>query len=113
VLDLSWSLYNGSVTELDFTGERWGLRTFNSTAHLVDKRLVTSVEAARADAGSPRSPDRRSRRIQLRRLRARRMAARARRGPRARARALAVRSRLLEPHIPRSLRRTRARRSEE
>jgi broad specificity phosphatase PhoE len=43
VLDLSWSLYNGSVTELDFTGERWGLRTFNSTAHLVDKRLVTSV----------------------------------------------------------------------
>jgi broad specificity phosphatase PhoE len=43
VLDLSWSLYNGSVTELDFTGERWGLRTFNSTAHLVDQRLVTSV----------------------------------------------------------------------
>src|SRR6202035_4683740 len=26
VLDLSWSLYNGSITELDFTGERWGLR---------------------------------------------------------------------------------------
>jgi broad specificity phosphatase PhoE len=43
VLDLSWSLYNGSVTELDFTGERWGLRTFNTTAHLADKRLVTSV----------------------------------------------------------------------
>jgi broad specificity phosphatase PhoE len=43
VLDLSWSLYNASVTELDFTGERWGLRTFNGTAHLVDKRLVTSV----------------------------------------------------------------------
>ncbi len=43
VLDLSWSLYNASVTELDFTGERWGLRTFNGTPHLVDKRLVTSV----------------------------------------------------------------------
>jgi broad specificity phosphatase PhoE len=43
VLDLSWSLYNGSVTELDFTGERWGLRTFNATPHLRDKRLVTSV----------------------------------------------------------------------
>jgi broad specificity phosphatase PhoE len=44
VLDLSWSLYNGSMTELDFTGERgWGLRTFNTTPHLRDKRLVTSV----------------------------------------------------------------------
>jgi len=43
VLDLSWSLYNGSITELDFTGERWGLRTFNATAHLTDKRLITSV----------------------------------------------------------------------
>jgi broad specificity phosphatase PhoE len=43
VLDLSWSLYNGSVTELDFTGDRWGVRTFNATPHLSDKRLVTSV----------------------------------------------------------------------
>jgi broad specificity phosphatase PhoE len=43
VLDLSWSLYNGSVTELDFTGDRWGLRSFNTTAHLRDRRLVTSV----------------------------------------------------------------------
>jgi broad specificity phosphatase PhoE len=43
VLDLSWSLYNGSVTELDFTGELWNLRTFNATPHLRDKRLVTSV----------------------------------------------------------------------
>jgi broad specificity phosphatase PhoE len=42
VLDLSWSLYNGSVTELDFTGERWGLRSFNGTGHL-EKRLITSV----------------------------------------------------------------------
>jgi len=43
VLDLSWALYNGSVTELDFTEDRWGLRSFNTTGHLVDKRLVTSV----------------------------------------------------------------------
>jgi broad specificity phosphatase PhoE len=43
VLDLSWALYNGSVTELDFTGDRWGLRSFNTTGHLGDKRLVTSV----------------------------------------------------------------------
>ncbi len=43
VLDLSWSLYNGSITELDFTGERWGLRTFNATSHITDKRLITSV----------------------------------------------------------------------
>ncbi len=43
VLDLSWSLYNSSVTELDFANERWGLRTFNVTSHLRDRRLVTSV----------------------------------------------------------------------
>ena len=43
VLDLSWSLYNGSVTELDFTGERWGMRTFNATPHIRDKRLLTPV----------------------------------------------------------------------
>ena len=43
VLDLSWSAYNASVTELDFTGERWGLRTFNATPHLLDRRLITSV----------------------------------------------------------------------
>ena len=36
VLDLSWSLYNGSMTELDFADDRWGLRTFNATAHLDD-----------------------------------------------------------------------------
>lgn len=42
VLALSWSLYNGSVTELDFADDRWGLRSFNGTAHL-DRRLVTSV----------------------------------------------------------------------
>ncbi|HEY6461193.1 MAG TPA: histidine phosphatase family protein [Polyangiaceae bacterium] len=43
VLDLSWSLYNGSITELDFTGEKWGMRTFNATPHLRDKRLLTPV----------------------------------------------------------------------
>jgi broad specificity phosphatase PhoE len=43
VLDLSWSLYNASVTELDFSEDRWGLRTFNATPHLRDRRLVTSV----------------------------------------------------------------------
>jgi len=42
VLALSWSLYNGSVSELDFADDRWGLRTFNGTAHL-ERRLVTSV----------------------------------------------------------------------
>jgi broad specificity phosphatase PhoE len=43
VLDLSFSLYNASVTELDFTGERWGLRTFNGTPHLRERRLISSV----------------------------------------------------------------------
>jgi broad specificity phosphatase PhoE len=43
VLDLSWALYNGSVSELDFTGDRWGLRSFNSTGHLGGGRLITSV----------------------------------------------------------------------
>jgi broad specificity phosphatase PhoE len=43
VLDLSWSLYNASMTELDFTGDRWGLRAFNATPHLRDKRLLTPV----------------------------------------------------------------------
>lgn len=43
VLDLSWSLWNGSVTELDFAGDRWGLRTFNATPHIRDRRLITPV----------------------------------------------------------------------
>ena len=43
VMELSWSLYNGSITELDFAGDRWGVRTFNATPHLRDRRLVTSV----------------------------------------------------------------------
>jgi broad specificity phosphatase PhoE len=43
VLDLSWALYNGSVSELEFRDESWGLRTFNGTAHLTDERLLTAV----------------------------------------------------------------------
>ena len=43
VLDLSWALYNGSVTELEFRDQSWGLRTFNGTAHLTDERLLTAV----------------------------------------------------------------------
>ncbi|HLK38584.1 MAG TPA: histidine phosphatase family protein [Polyangiaceae bacterium] len=43
VMELSWSLYNGSMTELDFAGDRWGMRTFNATPHLRDRALVTSV----------------------------------------------------------------------
>ena len=43
VLDLSWALYNGSVSELEFREDRWGLRTFNGTAHLSDERLLTAV----------------------------------------------------------------------
>jgi broad specificity phosphatase PhoE len=43
VLDLSWQLYNGSISQFDFSGDRWGLRTFNAIPHLRDKRLVTGV----------------------------------------------------------------------
>jgi broad specificity phosphatase PhoE len=43
VLDLSWSLYNASITEIDFAGDRWGLRSFNGVGHLRDRALVTSV----------------------------------------------------------------------
>ncbi|GAC1544233.1 MAG: histidine phosphatase family protein [Polyangiales bacterium] len=43
VLDLSWSLHNGSITELGLSEGRWGLVSFNGTPHLRDPRLVTSV----------------------------------------------------------------------
>lgn len=43
VLELSWALYNGSISEFDFTGDRWALRTFNAIPHLRDPRLVTGV----------------------------------------------------------------------
>jgi broad specificity phosphatase PhoE len=43
VLDLSWSVYNGSLTELDFVEERWHLRAFNGAAHLRERRLLTTI----------------------------------------------------------------------
>ena len=43
VLDLSWSLYNASVSELAFSETGCGMRTFNATPHLRDPSLVTSV----------------------------------------------------------------------
>lgn len=43
VLDLSWSLYNGALTELAFSAQGWRLVRFNGTPHLRDARLVTSV----------------------------------------------------------------------
>ena len=50
VLDLSWSLYNASITQLEFAADegarpstRWGMRSFNGVPHLRDRRLVTSV----------------------------------------------------------------------
>jgi broad specificity phosphatase PhoE len=42
VLDLSWSMHNGSFSELAFSDGRWGMRTFNSTPHL-DPSLITAV----------------------------------------------------------------------
>jgi broad specificity phosphatase PhoE len=43
VLDLSWMLHNASLTELLFTEGTLGLRTFNTTPHLRERALVTSV----------------------------------------------------------------------
>jgi broad specificity phosphatase PhoE len=43
VLDISWAVYNASLTELAFGGGSWGLRTFNETSHLREPRLVTSI----------------------------------------------------------------------
>jgi broad specificity phosphatase PhoE len=43
VLDLSWSLLNGSVTELAFSDAGWGLSRFNTTSHLDDSGLITFV----------------------------------------------------------------------
>jgi broad specificity phosphatase PhoE len=43
VLELSWSLHNGSTSELAFSEAGWGLRTFNATPHLRGPRLLTSV----------------------------------------------------------------------
>ncbi|MCP4247678.1 MAG: histidine phosphatase family protein, partial [bacterium] len=43
VLELSWRVRNGSLTELLFSGDRLTLDTFNATPHLREKRLVTYV----------------------------------------------------------------------
>ena len=43
VLELSWSLNNGSLSELTISRERNNLHTFNATPHLRDPKLVTSV----------------------------------------------------------------------
>jgi broad specificity phosphatase PhoE len=43
VLELSWSLHNGAVSEIAFTEAGWGMRTFNATPHLRSPRLLTSV----------------------------------------------------------------------
>lgn len=46
VLDLSWALHNGSLSELSLHGTSepsWGLKSFNGTPHLRDPALVTSV----------------------------------------------------------------------
>jgi broad specificity phosphatase PhoE len=42
VLELSWALFNGSVTELNFSSTGFGLLRFNATHHLAGD-LVTSV----------------------------------------------------------------------
>jgi broad specificity phosphatase PhoE len=43
VLELSWSLHNGSTSEIAFSDAGWGMRTFNATPHLRDPKLLTSV----------------------------------------------------------------------
>ncbi len=43
VLELSWRVRNGSLTELLFSGGRLSLHTFNTTPHLREERLVTYI----------------------------------------------------------------------
>ena len=43
VLDLSWRLYNASITELAVGRDGVSMRTFNETAHLTDSELRTQV----------------------------------------------------------------------
>jgi broad specificity phosphatase PhoE len=43
VLDMSWALYNGALTEIAFSDRGCGLVAFNATPHLRDAKLVTSV----------------------------------------------------------------------
>ena len=43
VLELSWRVRNGSVTEMLFSNRRLSLNTFNTTPHLREKRLLTYI----------------------------------------------------------------------
>ncbi len=43
VLELSWRIRNGSLTELLFSGGRLALNTFNTTPHLRQERLLTNI----------------------------------------------------------------------
>ncbi len=43
VLELSWRIRNGSLTELLFSGDRLALNTFNTTPHLREQRLLTNI----------------------------------------------------------------------
>ncbi len=43
VLELSWRVRNGSLTELLFSGGRLALETFNTTPHFSEERLVTYI----------------------------------------------------------------------
>ncbi len=43
VLELSWRVRNGSLTELLFSGGRQTLHTFNTTPHLQEERLMTYI----------------------------------------------------------------------
>jgi broad specificity phosphatase PhoE len=43
VLDLSWALHNGAVSELFFSDGKWGMRSFNETPHITDPSLITAV----------------------------------------------------------------------
>lgn len=43
VLELSWRVRNGSLSELLFTDDRLALHTFNTTPHLTDERLLTYI----------------------------------------------------------------------
>ncbi len=43
VLELSWRVRNGSLSELLFSGGALALETFNTTPHLRDARLVTYI----------------------------------------------------------------------
>jgi broad specificity phosphatase PhoE len=56
VLDLSWSLYNGSLTELHFAEEGWHLRAFNGAAHLQEPRILTMIQSRRPQVARVRGP---------------------------------------------------------